>query len=70
MLFRYGLQCSVCGKLESKFVKEEHAIRAGAAHMDSYWRTFGEQNHAISVLDLVNKTKEQITVAEPGWRTG
>jgi hypothetical protein len=58
MLFKYGLHCTACGQLDTKFTTKEFAIRGGNKHVEAYTRVFQETHHQVKVISLEGKIKQ------------
>lgn len=55
-LFRFGLKCSVCGKLNTKFTLKVFAVTSATGHLES-WEKLGEDDHKVEVIDFEKEKK-------------
>ena len=57
-LFRWGLVCKACGKLDTAYVKEHQAKKGAELHATLY-RAMGEGDHMVVVFDGLQRQQQQ-----------
>lgn len=65
-LFRYGIKCSRCGKLDSAHTQRSHADKGAKGHTDTYNSVFNEPDHHTEVVDYYGNKLHGIGEAARG----